>query len=260
MVATTRPETMLGDTAVAVHPEDERFAHLVGRMLRLPLTDRLIPVVADPFVDPQFGTGCVKLTPAHDPNDHAAGKRLGLDSITVIGFDARMTAEAGPAYAGLDRFECRKKVVADLEAQGFMEKIEPYTHQVSVSGRSGAVLEPLVSEQWFMKVDDAAQQALEAVRSGRIRFTPERWDRRLGALAHQHPGLVHLPPAVVGPPHPRLDLPGLRPHHRGRGDPHRLRAVRRHRAWSRTPTPWTPGSPPPCGPSACSAGRTRPRT
>jgi valyl-tRNA synthetase len=175
VVATTRPETMLGDTAVAVHPEDERFGHLVGKMLKLPLTDRLIPVVADPFVDPKFGTGCVKLTPAHDPNDNAAGKRLGLDIITVIGFDARMTAEAGPAYAGLDRFECRKKVVAELEAQGLMEKIEPYTHQVSVSSRSGAVLEPLVSEQWFMKVDEAAQQSLEAVRSGRIKFTPERW-------------------------------------------------------------------------------------
>jgi valyl-tRNA synthetase len=176
VVATTRPETMMGDTGVAVHPDDERFAHLVGQMLRLPLTDRLIPVVADSFVDPKFGTGCVKLTPAHDPNDHAAGKRLGLDSITVIGFDAKMTAAAGAAYAGLDRFECRKQVLADLEAQGFMEKIEPYTHQVSVSDRSGAVLEPLVSEQWFMKVDDAARQALEAVRSGRIHFTPERWE------------------------------------------------------------------------------------
>jgi valyl-tRNA synthetase len=175
VVATTRPETMLGDTAVAVHPEDERFAHLVGKMLRLPLTDRLIPVVADPMVDPKFGTGCVKLTPAHDPNDHAAGQRLGLDNITVIGFDARMTPMAGPAFAGLDRFECRKKVVAELEAQGLMDKIEPYTHQVSVSSRSGAVLEPLVSEQWFMNVDEAAQRSLEAVRSGRIRFTPERW-------------------------------------------------------------------------------------
>jgi valyl-tRNA synthetase len=174
-VATTRPETMLGDTAVAVHPEDERFGHLVGKMLKLPLTDRLIPIVADTFVDPKFGTGCVKLTPAHDPNDHAAAKRLGLPSITVIGFDAKMSKEAGPGYAGLDRFECRKKVVAELEAQGLMDKIEPYTHQVSVSSRSGAVLEPLVSEQWFMDVRDAAQASLEAVRDGRIRFTPERW-------------------------------------------------------------------------------------
>jgi valyl-tRNA synthetase len=176
VVATTRPETLLGDTGVAVHPDDERYAHLVGKTVKLPLTDREIPVVADSFVDPKFGTGCVKLTPAHDPNDHAAGKRLGLDSITVIGFDAKMTAAAGSAYAGLDRFDCRKKVLADLEALDLMEKIEPYTHQVSVSDRSGAVLEPLVSEQWFMKVDDAAKQALEAVRSHQIRFTPERWE------------------------------------------------------------------------------------
>ena len=175
VVATTRPETMLGDTGVAVHPDDERYRHLLGRSLKLPLTDREIPVVADSFVDPKFGTGCVKLTPAHDPNDHAAGKRLGLAAITVIGFDAKMTAEAGPAYAGLDRFECRKKVIHDLEKLDLMEKIEPYTHQVSVSDRSGAVLEPLVSEQWFMKVDEAAQRALESVRDGRIRFTPEHW-------------------------------------------------------------------------------------
>jgi valyl-tRNA synthetase len=175
VVATTRPETMLGDTGVAVHPEDERFKHLLGKMVKLPLTDRLIPVVADAFVDPKFGTGCVKLTPAHDPNDHAAGLRLGLPSITVIGFDAKMTKEAGEPYAGLDRFECRKEVVRDLEDQGLMEKIEPYTNQVSVSSRSGAVLEPLVSEQWFMDVKDAAQASLEAVRDGRIKFTPERW-------------------------------------------------------------------------------------
>ncbi|WP_005036983.1 valine--tRNA ligase [Holophaga foetida] len=175
VVATTRPETMLGDTAVAVHPEDERYKAFVGKMLKLPLTGREIPVVADEMVDPKFGTGCVKLTPAHDPNDHAAGKRLHLPSITVIGFDAKMTAEAGAAYAGLDRFECRKKVLADLEAQGLLEKIEDYTHQVSVSDRTGCVLEPLVSEQWFMKVDEAAKAALASVRDGRIRFTPERW-------------------------------------------------------------------------------------
>nr|WP_320131211.1 valine--tRNA ligase [uncultured Holophaga sp.] len=175
VVATTRPETMLGDTAVAVHPEDERYQSFVGKMLKLPLTGREIPVVADEMVDPKFGTGCVKLTPAHDPNDHAAGKRLDLPSITVIGFDAKMTAAAGSAYAGLDRFECRKKVLADLEEHGLLEKIQDYTHQVSVSDRTGCVLEPLVSEQWFMKVDDAAKAALASVRDGRIRFTPERW-------------------------------------------------------------------------------------
>ncbi|HJW72838.1 MAG TPA: valine--tRNA ligase [Geothrix sp.] len=174
VVATTRPETMLGDTAVAVHPEDERYRHLIGRTVDLPLTGRKIPVVADSFVDPAFGTGCVKVTPAHDPNDQAAGQRLGLASITVIGFDARMTAAAG-AYAGLDRFACRKQVVLDLEAQGFLEKIEDYTHQVSVSDRTGAVLEPLVSEQWFMDVKGAADAALASVREGRIQFVPEHW-------------------------------------------------------------------------------------
>ncbi len=172
VVATTRPETMLGDTAVAVHPHDERFQEMVGKLLEHPLTGRRIPVVADPFVDPAFGTGCVKVTPAHDPNDFAAGQRLKLDSITIIGFDARMTAAAGP-YAGLDRFEARKRVVADLDAQGFLVKVEDYTHKISLSDRSGAVLEPLVSEQWFMNVREAAAQALEAVRDGRIAFTPE---------------------------------------------------------------------------------------
>ena len=176
VVATTRPETMLGDVAVAVNPEDHRYSNLVGKLLRLPLANRVIPIVADSFVDPKFGTGCVKLTPAHDVNDNAAGRRLGLASITVIGFDAKMTHEAGPDYAGLDRFECRKVVLAKLELQGFIEKVEPYVHQVSVSDRSGAVLEPLVSEQWFMKMDDVAKQSLEAVRFGRVRFTPKRWE------------------------------------------------------------------------------------
>ncbi len=172
VVATTRPETMLGDTAVAVHPDDERYTHLIGKLMNHPLTGRQIPLVADGFVDPAFGTGCVKLTPAHDPNDHAAGLRLNLPSITVIGFDAKMTAEAG-AYAGLDRFECRKKIVADLDAGGFLVKIEDHTSQVAVSDRTNAVLEPLVSEQWFMNVKDAAQQALQVVREGRITFTPQ---------------------------------------------------------------------------------------
>ncbi|MCL1894352.1 MAG: valine--tRNA ligase [Holophagaceae bacterium] len=176
VVATTRPETMLGDTGVAVHPEDERYKNLLGKKLRLPLTDRLIPVVADDFVDPQFGTGCVKLTPAHDTNDHAAAKRLNLDSIIVIGFDAKMTTNAGKAYAGIDRFACRKRVVEDLENLALIEKIEDYTHQVSVSQRSEAVLEPLVSTQWFMDVKMAAHESLEAVKSGKIRFTPQHWE------------------------------------------------------------------------------------
>ncbi|HZU52972.1 MAG TPA: valine--tRNA ligase [Holophagaceae bacterium] len=172
VVATTRPETMLGDTAVAVHPDDERYTAMVGKLLQHPITGRQIPVVADSFVDPGFGTGCVKLTPAHDPNDFAAGQRLKLPSITVIGFDAKMTKEAG-VYAGLDRFEARKKVVADLEEQGFLVKVEDHTNKIALSDRSGAVLEPLVSEQWFMDVREAAAKSLEAVRSGAIAFTPE---------------------------------------------------------------------------------------
>ncbi len=172
VVATTRPETMLGDTAVAVHPDDERYQGMIGKLMDHPLTGRQIPVVADTFVDPAFGTGCVKVTPAHDPNDFAAGQRLGLASITIIGFDAKMTAEAG-AYAGLDRFEARKRVVADLEEQGFLVKVEDYVNKISLSDRSGAVLEPLVSEQWFMDVSEAAAKALDAVKSGAIQFTPE---------------------------------------------------------------------------------------
>ncbi|WP_052571131.1 valine--tRNA ligase [Geothrix fermentans] len=172
VVATTRPETMLGDTAVAVHPDDERYQGMVGKLMDHPLTGRQIPVVADSFVDPAFGTGCVKVTPAHDPNDFAAGQRLKLDSITIIGFDAKMTEAAG-TYAGLDRFEARKRVVADLEEQGFLVKVEDYTHKISLSDRSGAVLEPLISEQWFMDVKEAAAQALEAVETGAIQFTPE---------------------------------------------------------------------------------------
>ena len=172
VVATTRPETMLGDTAVAVHPDDERYQGMVGKLMNHPLTGRQIPVVADTFVDPAFGTGCVKVTPAHDANDFAAGQRLGLPSITIIGFDAKMTAEAG-VYAGLDRFEARKRVVADLEEQGFLVKVEDYINKISLSDRSGAVLEPLVSEQWFMDVKEAAAKALDAVQTGAIQFTPE---------------------------------------------------------------------------------------
>jgi valyl-tRNA synthetase len=172
VVATTRPETMLGDTAVAVHPDDERYQGMIGKLMNHPLTGRQIPVVADSFVDPAFGTGCVKVTPAHDPNDFAAGQRLKLESITIIGFDAKMTAAAG-VYAGLDRFEARKRVVADLEEQGFLVKVEDYTHKISLSDRSGAVLEPLVSEQWFMDVKAAAAKALQAVETGAIAFTPE---------------------------------------------------------------------------------------
>ncbi|MGH9625119.1 MAG: valine--tRNA ligase, partial [Bryobacteraceae bacterium] len=170
-VATTRPETMLGDTALAVHPDDARYKHLVGRTAVLPLLGREIPVIADAAVDPRFGTGVVKITPAHDPNDFETGKRHRLASIKIIGEDARMTAAAGP-YANLDRFEARKRVLAALEQSGELVKTEPYTVSISQCDRCKTVVEPLVSKQWFVKTKPLAEKAMEAVRSGRIRFVP----------------------------------------------------------------------------------------
>jgi valyl-tRNA synthetase len=171
-LATTRPETMLGDTAVAVHPDDVRYQHLVGKTVRLPLTGREIPVIADAMVDPKFGTGVVKITPAHDPNDFEAGKRHNLPVISVIGLDARMTNAAG-AYAGLDRFEARKRIVAALEQSGELVKTEDYTVNISICDRSKTIVEPLVSTQWFIKMKPLAEKALEAVEGGRITFVPD---------------------------------------------------------------------------------------
>ncbi|EKP94920.1 valine--tRNA ligase [Thermaerobacter subterraneus] len=176
-VATTRPETMLGDTAVAVHPEDERYRHLVGRRVRLPLVGREIPIIADPLVDPEFGTGAVKVTPAHDPNDFEMGRRHGLEAVQVVGFDGRMTEAAGSRYAGLDRQEARRRVVADLEEGGHLVKVEPHRHNVGVCYRCGTVIEPLISRQWFVRMKPLAEPAMEAVRSGRTRIVPERFTR-----------------------------------------------------------------------------------
>jgi len=176
VVATTRPETMLGDTAVAVNPGDGRYRDLVGEMVILPLMDREIPIIADEFVDPEFGTGMVKVTPAHDPNDFEMGQRHGLEQIQVIGLDARMTEAAG-AYAGLDRYEARRRVVEDLEKLGLLEKVEEHTHAVGHCYRCGNVVEPLVSDQWFVKMKPLAGPAIEAVRDGRIRFVPERFSK-----------------------------------------------------------------------------------
>jgi valyl-tRNA synthetase len=171
-LATTRPETMLGDTAVAVHPDDARYTHLVGKKVRLPLAGREIPVIADSMVDPKFGTGVVKITPAHDPNDFEAGKRHNLPIVSVIGPDARMTAEAG-VYAGLDRFEARKRIVAALEQSGELVKTEDYTVNISKCDRSKTIVEPLISTQWFVRMKPLAEKALEAVESGRITFVPD---------------------------------------------------------------------------------------
>jgi len=176
VVATTRPETMLGDTAVAVNPEDDRYRDLIGKTVILPLMNREIPIIADPIADPQFGTGVVKITPAHDPNDFEAGRRHGLPSVKVIDEHARMTAEAGP-YAGLDRFEARKRVVADLESQGLLERIEPYDLSLSKCQRCKTPLEPMVSTQWFVHMKPLAEPAIEVVKDGRIRFIPENWTK-----------------------------------------------------------------------------------
>jgi valyl-tRNA synthetase len=171
-VATTRPETMLGDTALAVHPDDERYKHLHGKRAVVPLIHREIPVITDPIVDPSFGTGVVKVTPAHDPNDFEIGKRHGLQFVKVIGEDGRMTSSAGP-YAGLDRFEARKRVIAALEQSGELVKTEPYTVNVSKCERCKTIIEPLVSTQWFVRMKPLAERAIEAVKSGRIRFVPD---------------------------------------------------------------------------------------
>jgi len=172
IVATTRPETMLGDTALVVHPGDERYRHLHGRTAILPLMNREIPILADPMADPKFGTGVVKVTPAHDPNDFEAGKRHGLPFVKVIGEDARMTAAAG-AYAGLDRFEARKRIIAALAASGELVKTEPYIVNIGKCDRCKTIIEPLVSTQWFVQMKPLAKKAMDAVRGGRIRFVPD---------------------------------------------------------------------------------------
>jgi valyl-tRNA synthetase len=177
VVATTRPETMLGDVAVAVHPEDERYQDFIGKHVVVPLVGRAIPIVADQAVDPRFGTGAVKVTPAHDPTDYEIGVRHGLEMPSVIGFDARMTDQAPPAYRGLDRFEARERIVADLEKLGFLVSVKPHHLNVPLSSRSGAVVEPLLSLQWFCKMETLAAPALNAYRDGRIRFVPERFGR-----------------------------------------------------------------------------------
>jgi valyl-tRNA synthetase len=175
-VATTRPETMLGDTAVAINQRDERYADLHGKSVTLPLMNRVIPIILDDLADPEFGTGVVKVTPAHDPNDCEAGKRHGLPSIHVIDQHAKMTAEAG-AYAGLDRFEARKRVVEDLEKAGLIEGIDPYTLSAGKCQRCKTIVEPLVSTQWFVKMKSLAGPAIQAVEDGRIRFVPENWSK-----------------------------------------------------------------------------------
>ncbi|OCT14925.1 valine--tRNA ligase [Paenibacillus pectinilyticus] len=177
VVATTRPETMLGDTAVAVHPKDERYKHLIGKSLLLPIVNREIPIIADDYVEKEFGSGAVKITPAHDPNDFEVGKRHNLPQILVMDETGTMNANAGP-YQGQDRFECRKQIVADLKEQSVLIKIEEHVHQVGHSERSGAVIEPYLSTQWFVKMQPLADQAIEAQKSGKgVNFVPDRFEK-----------------------------------------------------------------------------------
>ncbi|SFS06687.1 valyl-tRNA synthetase [Dyella sp. OK004] len=188
VVATTRPETMLGDVAVAVHPDDERYQHLIGKMLTLPLSGRQIPVIADDYVDKDFGTGCVKITPAHDFNDYAIGQRHGLTPIEIFTLEAKVNGNAPAKYQGMDRYEARKVVLADLEAQGLLVETKPHKLQVPVSQRSDAVIEPMLTDQWFVDLTSDVQKdgrpggrkaitepALDAVRSGEVKFVPENW-------------------------------------------------------------------------------------
>ncbi len=175
-IATTRPETMLGDTAVAVNPDDDRYKDIVGKTLKLPLTDREIPVIADSYVDKEFGTGCVKITPAHDPNDFEVGKRHNLEEINILNDDGTMNDKCGK-YAGLDRYEARKQMVEDLKEQGLLVKVVPITHSVGTHDRCGTTVEPMIKQQWFVKMDEMAKPAIQAVKDGSLTFVPERFNK-----------------------------------------------------------------------------------
>ena len=175
-IATTRPETLLGDTAIAVHPDDERYKDIVGKMCKLPLTDREIPIVADYYVDKEFGTGCVKITPAHDPNDFEVGRRHNLEEINIMNDDATIN-ELGGKYAGMDRYEARKAMVADLEELGLLVKVVPHNHSVGTHDRCGTTVEPMIKPQWFVKMDEMAKAAIKALDDGDLKFVPSRFDK-----------------------------------------------------------------------------------
>ena len=253
-IATTRPETMLGDTAVAVNPEDERYQDIVGKMLKLPLTDREIPVIADAYVDKEFGTGCVKITPAHDPNDFEVGKRHDLEEIVILNDDATISAE-GP-YQGMDRYEARKAIVADLEKQGLLVKVVPHSHNVGTHDRCKTTVEPMVKQQWFVRMEEMAKPAIEALKDNSLRFVPESFGK---TYLHWLEGIRdwcisrqlwwgHRIPARTAA---KSWFPGKNPTHaRSAAAP----------PLSRMRTPWTHGFPQPCGRSQPWAGRNTART
>ena len=230
-IATTRPETMLGDTAVAVHPDDERYKDLVGKTALLPLLGRELKIVADERVDPAFGTGALKITPAHDLTDFDIGRTHGLEAVQAIGQDGRIT-EAGGPYAGLEVEEAAERVTSDLRALGALVKVEDYPHSVATCDRCGTPIEPLISEQWFMDMDELKKPATDVVRDGKVKFTPERWGRVYIDWMDNLRPVVHQPPALVGPPAAGVVLPG-RPPHGGRDRAAGLRPVRLHRAHPR---------------------------
>ena len=176
-VATTRPETMLGDTAVAVNPKDDRYKHLVGKSIFLPIANRIIPIIADDFVDASFGTGAVKVTPAHDPNDYQMGERHGLEKLIVMDTSGKMNEHVPTKYRGMDRYECRKEVIRDLEKKGLLEKIEDHVHSVGHCYRCDTVIEPYLSDQWFVRMKPLAEKALHVVQNGEIKFYPDRWTK-----------------------------------------------------------------------------------
>jgi len=177
VVATTRPETMLGDSAVAVHPDDARYSHLIGKTIDLPLTTRKITIIADDYVDMEFGTGCVKITPAHDFNDYEMGQRHDLEVINILTDDAKINDTVPSAYTGMDRFDARKQIIKDLDEQGLLEKIEPHKLMVPRGDRTNAVIEPYMTDQWFVKIAPLAGPAIDAVKNGDIRFIPENWNK-----------------------------------------------------------------------------------
>ena len=205
VVATTRPETMLGDTAVAVNPSDKRYTKLVGKTLILPLTGRKIPVIADRYVEKSFGTGAVKITPAHDPNDFEVGLRHNLPVIKIMNDDATMNENAG-LYNGMTEIEARNAVVSDLEKAGLLVKTEDYEHNVGHCYRCHKTIEPMVSKQWFVKMKDLAIPAIEAVKQKQIKFLPKRFEKDVFTLDGKYPRLVHKPSIVVGTPYSRILL------------------------------------------------------
>ncbi|MDP1933579.1 MAG: class I tRNA ligase family protein, partial [Nitrosomonas sp.] len=174
-VATTRPETMLGDVAVAVHPDDPRYQHLIGRHVRLPLCERTIPIIADTYVDQEFGTGCVKITPAHDFNDYQVGQRHHLVPISILTLDGKINDLAPVEYQGMDRFDARKKIIADLETQGFLVETKPHKLMAPRGDRTNTIIEPMLTDQWYVAMEGLAKRGLEVVANGEVKFTPDNW-------------------------------------------------------------------------------------